>query len=692
VDKVRLIAETKQYVFRVGVPVKPRDEALLKSMISFMAAVRADISTLYPAPKAGYDLTEQAFTSWLGSWETFNAYEFGHLIDEVDTAFKAIINDPDRLWVGCLNYKDFKRSLRCPSVHWRYIACVKGYMEDFFETGNWASFYVVSQWVNFPRRVNLESADLQADLEAKYMAFEHELHAQSYEDDVVLEELATIIETWFKEFDLSVGFQPKHGPGSVSGYTGRMPAGDKDLIMQADSSLRYMSKYLPYSVDDYSCFAMEPLDERCSELVCVPKSLTKLRTISREPVALQYFQQGVRSSMVRYISHHPFLSHHIHLDDQTASRDLALEGSQTWGAFATVDLSSASDSVTTTLVYRLFRHVRPLVYALCCTRSRYTKLSDGTKVHMEKFAPMGSATCFVTMTVILTACCELALRRTLASEESGRDYRVPCTDLRRYLVYGDDIVIHASLWGELLNILTALHFQVNTTKSYYAESFFANYREACGGEYMDGHDVAPVRIPRFFGGPAELVSDPGAGVASYVQFANNAFHAKMPCLRRTILRELRQHLPSTRYLLYDLDGTRGIATEPQYCTNFHVKSRFRSHGLQEREYRVMQLIAKPDCRACKRNAEQVGRECKCPVKAVKNRSDILPEDIESEGIDVWELTRLFHAELGDLDAPPFDTERGRYQGLVVQDRRPACYCPAKAGLQWRWVIDPWVTE
>lgn len=680
-------AATKQYTYR-GEPVSDRDSRLLQSMIVFAGCTCIDLlsATNSSGGQPGYD-------AWLNSFEELDAYEFGSLTKKVDEALKALCNDPTRSWVGSMSYRRFKRDVGYPSKHWRYISCVKGELEKFFADGDPHAFAVCNTWINFTRRINLESVDLVSACEAEYVEFENVLHGQLEYDEDLISELRDQITTWFTGFHLSEGFKPHHGPGSVSGYTGKLSAGDKYLIMQGDASLRYLSKYLDHSVDDYCPIPMGDELKRVSELVCVPKSMISNRTISREPVALQYFQQGVRQAVLDFIDEHPVIRRHVRLNDQEASQELCALGSY-FGEFATVDLSSASDSVTKTLVYRVFSGVKELQFALCCTRSHYTKLSDGRVVHMEKFAPMGSATCFITMSLLLAACCEIALKHTRSRlKEEGEDCKVLS---KKYLVYGDDIIVDSLAWDELKSILDRLHFKVNTSKSYYVPALCCNFREACGAEYMDGVDVAPMRIPRFFKGAAGYRSDAGVAMASYVQFANNAYRKGMMCLRQAILDEMWKTWPESRYLLFDTDGSVGIQTSPEYCTNFHLKTRYegwdnpklvRQPNYGYVQYHGIVLSAVKDCDRCHKFGKQVDRCCHCPVDTLRKavRKGVAPEDIKNLGVARWEQARLFERLLGVEVASDYDQHD---YDLGLLDLRPHGYCRTTVKPSWQWVNDP----
>jgi hypothetical protein len=59
-------------------------------------------------------------------------------------------------------------------------------------------------------------------------------------------------------------------------------------------------------------------------------------------------------------------------------------------------------------------------------------------------------------------------------------------------VYGDDIIIPVELVPYVIETLELLNFKVNRHKSFWTGKF----RESCGKEYYDGHDVSIFRVRR----------------------------------------------------------------------------------------------------------------------------------------------------------------------------------------------------
>jgi hypothetical protein len=157
----------------------------------------------------------------------------------------------------------------------------------------------------------------------------------------------------------------------------------------------------------------------------------------------------------------------VDIRDQSLNQRRALEGSLT-GALATLDLSSASDTISREIVYELL----PLEWAelLNWGRSTTVELPNGETMVQAKFASMGNGFTFPLETLIFwglaAACCD---RDSDAS------------------VYGDDIIIPSDKYADLTEVLRYAGFLVNAGKSFCNGPF----RESCGTDYFRGIDVRP---------------------------------------------------------------------------------------------------------------------------------------------------------------------------------------------------------
>lgn len=180
---------------------------------------------------------------------------------------------------------------------------------------------------------------------------------------------------------------------------------------------------------------------------------------------------------------------------QDHNRYLAFLGSCNLGTggdpLCTMDLKSASN-----YPIELAREMLPeIVFELCdFTQADTIDMGDGTTITKHMFSNMGCGFTFAIMTTILTAIVKatykcLCLPTTLDSN-SPVNGLIPARARgnKAYAVFGDDIIVVKSAYDQVREVLVALGFIVNDSKSY-SEGLF---RESCGHDYYDGYWVRPV--------------------------------------------------------------------------------------------------------------------------------------------------------------------------------------------------------
>lgn len=218
-----------------------------------------------------------------------------------------------------------------------------------------------------------------------------------------------------------------------------------------------------------------------NKVTFVPKTAKTHRSIAVEPLLNGFLQKGVdgymRSRLKRF---------RIDLADQSLNQRLARQGSL-GGAnpYATIDLSSASDSISFELVryllpeswFDFLNSLRSPSYTIGASQRRY-----------HKFVSMGNGFCFPLETLIFAALC----------------YGVTKVNARRldFSVYGDDIIIRRDLALQLKEVLAYCGFTVNPDKSF----LFGPFRESCGADWYEGQDVRPVYVKRPLSNPREVAS------------------------------------------------------------------------------------------------------------------------------------------------------------------------------------------
>lgn len=190
------------------------------------------------------------------------------------------------------------------------------------------------------------------------------------------------------------------------------------------------------------------------------------RSISVEPMLNTLVQLGIGE----YIGDRLRKSG-IDLRDQSRNQRLACLGSLT-NALATLDLSSASDTISKGLVESLL----PLDWwlFLCSIRTGTAETPDGM-MQLEKFSSMGNGFTFPLETLIFyglaEACCDPS-------------------DWEGISVYGDDIIVPTYAVPLLKKVLHCSGFILNDSKSFSDGPF----RESCGADFISGINIRPCYI------------------------------------------------------------------------------------------------------------------------------------------------------------------------------------------------------
>lgn len=191
----------------------------------------------------------------------------------------------------------------------------------------------------------------------------------------------------------------------------------------------------------------------------VPKNSKTDRSIAVEPRWNIFFQKGLGSYMRRRL-----LKFGVDLSDQTHNQFFAGIGSKD-GSYATLDLKSASDTVSREVVWHLFPHHWAII--LDDLRSQSGSL-NGEQFRYEKWSSMGNGYTFELESLLFFAICS-----AFTDDIS---------------VYGDDLIVPTGQYHEIVEALQFFGFQVNTEKSFSHGPF----RESCGADYFNGELVTPI--------------------------------------------------------------------------------------------------------------------------------------------------------------------------------------------------------
>lgn len=205
-----------------------------------------------------------------------------------------------------------------------------------------------------------------------------------------------------------------------------------------------------------------------NRVTTVPKDSSTNRVIAIEPGLNLFFQSSIGDMIKRRL-----LRYGVDLRYQSRNQQLARLGSLT-SELATVDLSSASDSIAIEVV----RELLPPDWfdAMDACRSHYgTQKSE--LIRWNKFSSMGNGFTFQLESLIFYAvascCCEYL-------HISSRDVSS----------YGDDVIIPTPAFGLLSDIMFFYGFRINLKKSH----FNSYFRESCGSHYYHGVNVKPIYL------------------------------------------------------------------------------------------------------------------------------------------------------------------------------------------------------
>jgi len=209
-----------------------------------------------------------------------------------------------------------------------------------------------------------------------------------------------------------------------------------------------------------------PLEVRGNRFTTVPKDATTDRGIAIEPSLNVYFQLGVGACLRSRLR-----KAGIDLDDgQSLHRRLACESSRsTQGHLATIDLSSASDTVCKNLVKLMLPDGW---FGVLNSLRSPTTIVEGKTHLLQKFSSMGNGFTFELETLLFFVISSQVLR-------SRGVCPIPGVNIH---VYGDDIIVPSECAADVMSALRYFGFTPNMKKTFSSGVF----RESCGGDFFDG--------------------------------------------------------------------------------------------------------------------------------------------------------------------------------------------------------------
>ncbi len=320
---------------------------------------------------------------------------------------------------------------------------------------------------------------------------------------------------------------PRHGPGATAD---RLTGNSKFDQLQWTERLERIFPFGEFALPNWryqSAYSrvefLSPGAEKPVKVITVPKTAKAPRIIAVEPTCMQYVQQGLLRRFVEYMEtanigpfsfggrnrNNGYL--YVGFESQIPNQNMAQEGSLT-GEFATLDLSEASDRVSWLLVKTLLSSFPNLQEGVAACRSRRAHVPGHGVIRLAKFASMGSALTFPIEAMVFSTVVMMAIassRGVPVTSELCEEYR------GKVRVYGDDIIVPVDSAVPVYSYLELFGFKVNSDKSFWTGRF----RESCGREFFDGHDVSIVRCRRML--PTKL--DQSEEVMSFVSLRNQLY-------------------------------------------------------------------------------------------------------------------------------------------------------------------------
>jgi len=319
---------------------------------------------------------------------------------------------------------------------------------------------------------------------------------ESLRDQLLVGELKRSLDSfWFRDGTTplvgclhDIFLRGRVGPGSSIGVS--EPCFYTKLFastLTTTSSLLYSSyrasldscSYLHSDAENnrYECWGEAKVVEH-SLLSFVPKRTDISRTICTEPNLNMYYQLGlgqILEDRLREI-------YAINLSSQPSFNcELARLGSIN-GNYATIDLSSASDSMS----LGVLREILPRGFYswLVSLRTPTARLPDGRTVPLKMVSTMGNGFTFPLETIVFTAVVDACYR------VCGVPFVRNTKDHGNWAVFGDDIIVRRECFSAVRRLLYLLGFSVNDAKTF-AEGPF---RESCGGDFYNGSPCRGVYI------------------------------------------------------------------------------------------------------------------------------------------------------------------------------------------------------
>jgi len=224
-----------------------------------------------------------------------------------------------------------------------------------------------------------------------------------------------------------------------------------------------------------------------SKFCFVPKTVKTSRLIAVEPTLNTFYQLGLGALLEKRLKRFFGISLETQPDvNRCMARLGSLIDASCGDGFATIDLTSASDSISLSLAgYCIPAEWLDRILALRCNYAQIG--SDESSIRqLHMVSTMGNGYTFPLQTAIFAAATAAAVSQDdgiLSMPKAWSEYNVGGL----YSVFGDDIVVSSKASGRLLWLLRTLGFRPNEEKCFTSGWF----RESCGFDMYQGFNVRP---------------------------------------------------------------------------------------------------------------------------------------------------------------------------------------------------------
>jgi len=265
-------------------------------------------------------------------------------------------------------------------------------------------------------------------------------------------------------------------------YARRLIEQDERWLGALEDDYRYVMEIPYHFIINWDSFWENVFNVQDTNFVTfVPKDVQTERTIAIEPTMNLALQLGVDGFIRRELK-----LYGVDLDrGQEKNQELARIGSID-DSFATIDLASASDTVSLSLC----RYILPPYWYnyLMALRCPFGNLEDEFLIY-NKVSSMGNGFTFALESLIFTSIIYGVSRHFLG------EFRH-----QHFAVFGDDLIVRSEIADALVLFLRKVGFTVNSKKSF----FKGPIRESCGADWFNGHLIRPVILDKPIANVAEL--------------------------------------------------------------------------------------------------------------------------------------------------------------------------------------------